>query len=103
MNLHLRDLFLCLDENTLLYIKHSNDMKSLVLAVNEIFCWFIVINTFKDVTIMFTGKNCQTYASGCCSMDLQDKLPQSVFDHIHLFLVSIYTANWYVEKFHWYD
>lgn len=60
MNLHLRDLFLCLDENTLLYIKHSNDMKSLVLAVNEIFCWFIVINTFKDVTIMFTGKNCQT-------------------------------------------
>lgn len=63
MNLHLRGLFLCRDENTLLCIKHSNDMKSLVLAVNESFCWFIVINTFKDVTIMFTGKNSDIYAA----------------------------------------
>lgn len=36
-------------------------MKSLVLEVNENFCWFTVINTFKDVMIMFTGKNYQTY------------------------------------------
>lgn len=39
------------------------------------------------------------YASGCCSMDLQDKLPQLVFVHMHLYLLSINTANWYVEIF----